>query len=124
MQRGLLWRRWLLYVAAGEVAGFLVPATVGLLALDASPVAQLLLLPAAGLVEGAVLGFAQATVLRGERTGIDLRAWVVATSIAASVAWFLGMLPSSTHDTWSTWPTPWVVAAGVLLGAALLSSIG
>jgi hypothetical protein len=71
-----------------------------------------------------MLGLAQAAVLRHARVSVDSRAWIVATSLAAAVAWFLGMLPSTTHDTWSTWPVPWVVVAASVLGTALLASIG
>jgi hypothetical protein len=124
MERRRLWRRWLAFVAAGEVVGFAAPAVVGILVRDASAGTQLVLLPVAGLVEGAVLGFAQAAVLRRTRVTVDPRAWVVATSLAAAVAWFLGMLPSTTHDSWSTWPVARVMATAVVLSAALLCSIG
>ena len=108
MERRVRWRRWVVVVAVGELVGFAVPALVGILTRDASPRAQLVLMPAAGLVEGAMLGLAQAVVLRRAWPALQARRWVVATSVAAALAWFLGMLPSTTHDAWSTWPTIWV----------------
>ena len=104
--------------------GFAVPAVVGIGVRDMSSGAQLMVMPAAGLVEGAMLGIAQAVVLRRTLTGFNPRAWVVATTVAAALAWFLGMLPSTTHDTWSTWPALWVAVVAAVLGTALLASIG
>ncbi|MBN9180888.1 MAG: hypothetical protein J0J00_10160, partial [Microbacterium sp.] len=51
--------RWILIVTAGEAFGFAVPALVGVVAHDAP--AFPVLLPLAGAVEGALLGWAQAT---------------------------------------------------------------
>lgn len=124
MRRRALWRRWVLIVAAGELAGFAVPALVAAWAYDLAPTGQLLLLPAAGLVEGTALGAAQAVVLRRELASFPTRPWVVATALAASVAWFLGMLPSTTSGVWADWPRAWVVLAGCVLAVALLGSIG
>jgi hypothetical protein len=81
-------------------------------------------MPAAGLAEGFFLGASQALVLRHTLPGFRPRWWVLATSLAAALAWFLGMLPSSTHALWSGWPQGWVVLAGVALATALLTSIG
>src|SRR4051812_7091210 len=124
MRPALFWRHWVALVAAGELLGFAAPAIVGILVRDASTGTQLAALPAAGLLEGAMLGFAQATALRRAPTAVDSRAWILATSLGAAMAWFLGMLPSTAQDTWSTWSVPWVVASAVLLGTVLLASIG
>ena len=111
-------------VTLGELVGFAVPALVGILTRDASPLGQLILMPAVGLVEGAMLGLAQAMVLRRAWAAFPARRWVVATSVGAGVAWFLGMLPSTTHDAWSTWPTIGVAVTAATVGTALLASIG
>ena len=82
------------------------------------------MLVAGGIVEGAALGEAQAFVLRRVLPGFRPIAWVIATSVAAGFAWLLGMLPSATQATWSTWPTGAVVVAATALGTVLLLSIG
>lgn len=119
-----MWRRWLVFVAAGELIGFAVPAVVGILVRDASSGALLVAMPAAGLLEGAMLGIAQAAVLHRAWAGFKSREWVVATSLAAAFAWFLGMLPSTTHNIWSAWSTVWVVVTAAVMGTTLLASIG
>ena len=50
-----------------------------------------------------------------------LRRWPVVTSVAAALAWTIGLLPSSIpHIPWSS-PATWLIAA--VLGSALLLSI-
>jgi len=124
MGRRALWQRWLVLVTAGELAGFSLPAAVGVWSAEARPAAQLFAMATAGLFEGALLGLAQALVLQRVLPGFRPRAWIAATSLAAAAAWFLGMLPAATHDTWSTWPVGWTVVAGAGGGLALLCSIG
>ena len=124
MERRLSWRRWWVVVATGELLGFLLPAVAGVLGRDLGAATQLLIAPAAGLAEGALLGLAQAVVLRPVWPSFRTGPWVLATSLAAALAWFLGMLPSTTHDTWTRWPAVWVVVVGVSLGSLLLASIG
>lgn len=117
---GLL-RRWLLWAGGGEAAGFAVPAVVGA---GVGAVRPGLLLPAlvlAGAGEGAVLGWAQSRVLRG--VGVDARRWTALTAAAAAVAWLLGM-GFFGSDTVRTWPPPVLVVGSVLVGAAVLLSIG
>src|SRR3954469_15768104 len=108
MQHPLSWRRWLVGVAVGELVGFAGPAAAGILASELVASAQLVVMPVAGLFEGAALGYAQVVVLRRSWPTLRGDAWVRATSLAAAVAWFLGMLPSTTHDWWATWPAAWV----------------
>jgi len=121
---GILWRRWVLLVSIGELVGFCVPGLLGALAQEMSTGAQLWILVAGGVAEGAAVGVAQALVLRRVLAGFRSTAWVVATSIAAGFAWLLGMLPSATHGTWSRWPPGAVVVAAAILGLLLLMSIG
>ena len=52
-----------------------------------------LLVIGVGAIEGAIVGFAQAVVLR--RRLARLRSWVAATVAGAAAAWTLGMLPST-----------------------------
>jgi hypothetical protein len=113
-----------LFVSVGELVGFCVPGVLGAWTWAMSPVVQLPVVVAAGMVEGAALGLAQALVLRRALPGFRSVAWVVATSSAAGIAWLIGMVPSATHAVWSTWPDAGVAAAAVLLGVVLLLSIG
>lgn len=122
--RHTLWYRWLVLVTLGELAGFSVPATVAVWTSGLASGAQLVTMSCAGLFEGALLGAAQAVVLRRVLPGFGSRMWVVATSLAAALAWFLGMLPSTTRDVWSTWPVAITIVVGSLLGVLLLASIG
>lgn len=120
----VLRRRWIVATTIGEVLGFLVPALVGAFAFGLHPAVTLPLMTVAGVVEGLVLGSAQALVLGREFLGFDRRAWAGATAAAAGAAWVLGMLPSTFADTWSDWPPGVTVPLAALLGLALLCSIG
>jgi hypothetical protein len=120
--RRALWRRWVLVTTAGELAGFCVPASVGAVAsaghLDGLGSAAILV--AAGAVEGAMLGWAQATVLRGVVAGLDTGSWVRATALGAVVAYAMGMVPSVFFPL----PVLAMVAIAAVAGTVLLGSIG
>jgi hypothetical protein len=81
---------------------------------------QAAILVAAGAVEGAMLGWAQATVLRRVVTGLDTRSWVRATALGAVVAYAMGMVPSLFFPL----PVPAMVAIAAVAGTVLLGSIG
>lgn len=115
--------RWVAWVGAGELAGFAVPATVVALVVGRGEAWTFAAAVAAGLVEGAVLGAAQARVLR-EVVRVPSARWVLATSAAAGLAWTVGMLPALTWETWSAWPPVATGAAGVAAAGVLLASIG
>ncbi len=117
-------RAWLRTVTAAEFAGFAVPALVGALVADAPAAVVLTVVPAAGAVEGALLGTGQAVVLRRALPGLPLRRWIAVTAAAAVVAYVLGLLPSTLADAWAAWPPALSAALAVLLGGALLASIG
>jgi hypothetical protein len=112
-------------VTAGECVGFGVPAAVGalLFALDAPQLAMVGPLVAAGAVEGAVLGAAQAHVLRDALPTLAPARWIRATAAAAAVAWACGMLPNAIADT-AGWGTPAVIAMWIPAGVVILLSIG
>ncbi|WP_231494865.1 hypothetical protein [Cellulomonas sp. KRMCY2] len=116
--------RWLRWVTAGELLGFLVPSLVVPLVLDSAAPVVLAAAVVAGLGEGTVLGLAQARVLRGVLPALSGRRWVVGTALAAALAWVVGMLPSTLYDTWSTWPVGVAIALGLPLALVLLTSIG
>lgn len=117
-------RAWTVSVSVGELAGFCVPALVGGLLREGAPLLVLGALVLAGVAEGAILGWSQARVLRQRLDGFSEARWVVGTAVAAAGAWFLGMLPSTFHEQWSTWPTLLAVIVAMLLGTVVLGSIG
>jgi hypothetical protein len=114
--------RWVRLLTLAEAVGFTVPTAVGTVVTRASwgPVATLIGLVLAGSVEGALLGTAQADCLY--RWGVlpVRRQWVAATTLAAAVAWSLGMLPSTLGGL--NWTAVTAVAVGIG-GLMLLTSL-
>jgi hypothetical protein len=108
-------RAWFRWTTAGEFAGFLAPALAG--ALTTSPV----VLVAAGVVEGAVLGAAQAVVLR---RWVTARGWVGATALAAGLAWAIAMLAVHNGDRLNTLPPAVTLPVAAVAGMGVLLSIG
>jgi len=121
-----LWRRWTVAVTLGELAGFTVPALAAVTMTRADAPSWLLysaMLPA-GAVEGACLGFAQVLVLRRYLPQVSGVAFTTATAVGASVAYALGMLPSTVGERMDDVPAVLLV---LLVGAGapvLLLSIG
>jgi hypothetical protein len=86
--------RWILAVSIGEATGFTVAAGVAVLSLVSGiddPL-RLVLVIAAGAVEGTALAIGQYAGMRVDRPPIGR--WISATALAAALAWTLGMLPS------------------------------
>ncbi len=121
-----LWLRWTAAVTLGEFAGFAVPAAVGAAgwALGLPALAFAGTMVAAGAVEGSVLGFAQWLAMRRYVRGVQRHEWVRATALGAAVAWTLGMTPGSFWDQLDRLPAAVLVVGAVLLGTALLLSLG
>jgi hypothetical protein len=117
-----LWRRWVFVTTAGELAGFCVPVLAGALttAGHVTAAGQATILVVAGAVEGAMLGWAQAIVLRRVVAGLDTGSWVRATALGAVVAYAMGMLPSVFFPL----PVAAMIAIAVVAGTILLGSIG
>jgi hypothetical protein len=113
-----IWQSWFRWTTAGEFAGFLTPALAG--ALSSSP--QLLVL--AGVVEGAVLGAAQAVVLRRVDRTIPTRSWIGATALAAGFAWAIAMLAVHNGDRLNTVPLAAVLPIAAVAGTGVLLSLG
>lgn len=96
-----LWLRWVGANALGELAGLGVVGAVASSVVRAfgEPLSAGYALAFAalsiglGAAEGAIVGYAQASVLR--RRLPRLRGWIGATVLGAAVAWALGMLPST-----------------------------
>jgi hypothetical protein len=110
-------------MTAGEAVGFAVPAAVGALAfgLGLPDAATVPLAAAAGAGEGAILGLAQAHVLREEVAGFGRRAWVAGTAAAAALCWAIGM---SLGVYGGALPTAILVPCLVGGGAVLLTAVG
>lgn len=119
-----LWRSWLAWVTLGEIAGFAVPALVGASAVAAPIAVQVPALLVAGAVEGAVLGVAQARVLRRALPAVSPPEWTAATAAGAGVAWSAGLTPGYAWDRVADLPPAVQVVAGFGLGSVLLLSIG
>jgi hypothetical protein len=120
------YRRWVVATTCGELAGFAIPAIVGATAAsaDVGESASMALLVAAGVGEGAVLGWAQSRMLRREPPELRTGDWIRATATGAAVAWTIGMLPSTLgRQLLELWP-PLLVAIGALAGVGLLATIG
>ncbi|WP_433716013.1 hypothetical protein ACQP2U_19800 [Nocardia sp. CA-084685] len=119
-----LWRHWFTSVTSGELLGFAAPAVTGAVVRDAAPLVAAVALLIAGLVEGSVLGWFQARVLRSAVPGMRPGDWIRATAFGALVAWSIGAVPVLAADGLDTW-SPWtLVPAAVIGGIILLLSIG
>lgn len=98
-----LWRRWVAANVLGELVGLGTAALAGLmlgLAIEGlggsfSGLTAFAVMVPLGTLEGVVVGEAQWRVLRKVFAGIARKRWIVATALGATVAWTLGMLPST-----------------------------
>jgi hypothetical protein len=117
----VFFRRWVACTIAGEAAGFTVAAALAATQ-DLSRMPEFAILLGAGALEGALLGRGQAMAMsRLQLPTAILRLWPVATSVAAVVAWSIGLIPGSMHRMgWSSWSS-WLLAAVLVL--VLLASI-
>ena len=115
--------RWIGWVTLGESLGFLAPVLAEYIGANTWPDGVPLLLVLAGFAEGAVLGWFQVRLLRTRLPALASRRWVLLTSVAAAVAWAVGLLPSA-WPAWQDWPVPARIAAGALAAVVLLGSIG
>lgn len=113
-----LWQSWFRWTTAGEFAGFLAPALMG--ALTSSPALFVL----AGVVEGAVLGGAQAVVLRRVDRTVHGRSWIGATALAAGFAWAIAMLAVHNGDQLNALPFAAVLPIAAVAGTGVLLSLG
>lgn len=117
-----IWRSWFVWVTFGEALGFCAPALAGAMTAGEDAAVSVPALLAAGAVEGAVLGAAQARVLRRAVLALPVRRWILATMAAAVVAYGIGLSPSTFGFT--NLPAWAQVTLGSVGGLALLLSIG
>lgn len=113
-------RRWILLVSIGEASGFAVATAVAILTIvwGTPDPWRLLLVVAAGAVEGAALATGQYAAMGSRRPRRAL--WVGATAGAASLAWLIGMLPSSLGlDIDLAAAVPLLVVGGLVLLATI-----
>ncbi|MHC6592547.1 hypothetical protein [Arthrobacter sp. C152] len=115
--------RWVGWVSLGESLGFLAPVLAEYIGATAWPGGGSALLIAAGLAEGAVLGWFQVRLLQTRLPAVAPGRWVLLTAVAAGFAWSVGLLPSA-FPAWQEWPAPAVGAAGSVGAVLLLGSIG
>ncbi|HEX6343256.1 hypothetical protein [Umezawaea sp.] len=111
----LSWFRW---VTAGEFVGFVLPAVAGAVA----PWPAVLVL--AGVVEGAVLGWAQARVLPRVLPGLPGLQWIATTAAAAGFAWTVAMMATANGERLASLPAVVLLPVAAVLGMAVLLSIG
>jgi len=132
LRPGAFWWRWVVANSVAELLGLGTAAAVGFLLVarlgEPHGLRHALAVDAAfivlGAFEGLVVGVAQERVLRPQLP--ELRGWVRATVIGASVAWALGMAPSTimsvaTSDTSA--PPPNISEPVRLLLAAALGAV-
>ncbi|MGW4351887.1 hypothetical protein ACWELJ_07315 [Nocardia sp. NPDC004582] len=117
-------RRWFARVTMGELLGFLAPALAGALTVHAGAAVLAAVMLAAGAVEGAVLGYFQAGVLRTLLSGLRIGTWTAVTSAGAVVAWSIGVLPMRYGERFGDWPTAVQVPVAVTAALILIFSIG
>lgn len=121
-----IYKEWLSYVTLGEFLGFLIPSVIGgvSVALALPQLLQAVVMVAAGLGEGAVLGYFQARVLHKYIKNMSRTEWITATTIGAGLAWMIGMLPSTIGESLATISLWILIPAAVALGSILLLTIG
>ena len=117
-------RRWVTIVTLGEALGFAVPATVGALFFDQSPMVLGAAVVLAGVIEGVLLGSAQWLVLRSELPRLALVRWAGWTVVGVVAAYPLGLVPSVFFESWSHWPVVAQILLFVVVGLCLLATIG
>lgn len=101
-----IWRQWLFANSIGELVGLGLSAMVGvgIVALlswwlgTVSPLLIAVIVVAAGVIEGVIVGVAQWLVLQHLLPHLPLTKWVKATAAGAFIAWALGMVPSTLID--------------------------
>lgn len=112
-------RLWFGRVTLGEFLGFVAPALAGTLTVHAGAAETIVAMLAAGLIEGSVLGFFQARVLRTKLSRLRIRDWMVATATGGLIAWSVGLLPMLLGERATDWPV-WAQVPAVAVGALVM----
>ena len=117
-------RGWFVSVTVGEFAGFAAPALAGALLAGAPDRVFAPALLLAGAVEGAVLGVAQARVLRRVLDDLPIGRWIGVTAAAAVVAYGIGLAPALLTDRLFALPLAVLIPLSAVAAVVLLASIG
>lgn len=135
----ILWLRWVLNCAFGELAGigmagaiaYFVNTAVGEPQTFYQKMGVLFAMLVAGAIEGSLLGYFQWRILREKFTRLPRKEWMLYTITVAVLGWLLGMLPSlfiftgnNTSPELTSGPdfsNPWIfalmsISAGLILG--------
>jgi len=112
-----LWSRWLVTVTLAEALGFLVPAAVGAMLVDAPDTTMAVAIVAAGLVEGTFLGAGQAAVARRALPGLRLLLAILLLGSIGTAQWSVLRRELSGAGMW-------VPATAVAWIAGLLAFLG
>lgn len=119
--------RWVLACAAAEAIGMTAAATAARAGEGLDPMLALSLIVAGGLVEGVVVGAAQATVLGRWLPHLRVVRWMLLTTLVAGLGWAAAsapaQLPAATGED-ATPPLALVIAGALALGAAMGAILG
>jgi hypothetical protein len=121
-----LWSQWVVATTIGELVGFAVPITTGIVAwkIGLPDIAIAIIVTLVGSFEGAALGYAQWLVLRQYLPQVARRDWMRATALAAVVGYAIGVLPSTIGSNLAQINLAILIVAGGVLGIIFLVSIG
>ena len=133
--RPATWPRWVALCAASEMVGMTAAATAATIGNHAigqphgvaEVAAVVALAVAGGAVEGVAVAYAMWTGLGAQGTGLTLRRWTVATTVAAMLGWAMGTVPSAVRgsaDDSSQPPWGLVVAGALVVGVAMGALLG
>jgi len=144
LSQGAFYRRWVWANGWAELLGLgatLLLGWFGTRAFSPADASPLIILAGAfaaivfgTLLEGILIGFAQARVLHDRLAALAPRSWILATASGAAVAWALGMIPSTVINLLNSQPASpmsefpdspqYLLAAamGMVLGVILGSS--
>lgn len=112
---------WCAAVTVGECVGFAAPAVAGALTVDLAETTAIPIVLAAGAVEGAVLGWTQAVVLKHAVPSLRRGRWTALTAVAAVAAYLLGFTASVAGSILPVGPA---AVTGVAAGSLLLLTLG
>ncbi len=123
--------RWVLFTALGELGGFLAPVAVGVVGAliigeattPAGIIATLLFAAVGGIGEGSILAAWQAAALKKRLPDLNRARFIGYTAIAASLAWVVGMSPSTIGGSVQIPAWLWIVI-GIIGVPFFLVSIG
>jgi hypothetical protein len=118
--------RWFYTVTLGEFIGFIIPSIVGVTTVyfHKEGIPQAIYMVIAGMGEGCVLGYAQSRIIKKVIPQINPKQWILATTLAAGVAWLIGMLPSTLYPFIKNISLVLLIPSGITLACILLLSIG